>query len=72
MDRENDKDCCKGMHYHHGANAGGGAVYGLGFIGALIYYLQPAVTFTDFVIGILKAMVWPAFLIHKIFTILGM
>ncbi len=73
MDKEDGKDCCKGMHHHHhGSNAGGGAVYGLGLIGALIYYLQPAVTFMDFVVGILKALVWPAFLIFKAFTLLRM
>lgn len=57
----------KGMH--HGK---GGAVYGLGFLGAAIYYVQHSATFLDGVIGILKAIVWPAFLIHKLFTLLGM
>ena len=57
-------------HGHHGG--GGGAFYVLGLIGALIYYLQHTSTFTDGLIGILKAIAWPAFLIHKIFTLLGM
>lgn len=51
---------------------GGGAIYGLGFIGALIYYFQHATTFIEGVVGLLKAIVWPAFLIHKVFTLLGM
>jgi len=51
---------------------GGGAVYGLGFVGALIYYFQLSTTFTEGAIGFLKALVWPAFLIHKVFTVLGM
>jgi hypothetical protein len=42
------------------------AVYGLGFIGAVIYYLQHAPTFWIGVLGILKAMVWPAFLIYRV------
>lgn len=50
----------------------GGAVYGLGFVGALIYYLQNSGTFMEGVIGALKAVVWPAFLLHKVFTVLGM
>lgn len=49
-----------------------GGFYGLGFIGALIYYLQNSPTFGDGVIGILKAIVWPAFLIYKVFNLLGM
>ena len=47
-------------------NAGGGAVYGLGFIGALVYYLQNANTLWEGVLGILKAIVWPALLIYKL------
>ncbi len=51
---------------------GGGAVYGLGLIGALIYYLQHATTLWLGIIGILKALVWPAFLIYKLFELLKM
>jgi len=40
-------------------------VYGLGFIGAAIYFIQHAPTFLLGVIGILKAIVWPAFLVYK-------
>lgn len=48
----------------------GGAVYGLGFIGALIYYIQNATTFGAGVLGLLKAIVWPAFLIYQVFSLL--
>ncbi|MEX2016966.1 MAG: hypothetical protein WD876_00650 [Candidatus Pacearchaeota archaeon] len=44
----------------------GGGVYGLGFIGAAIYYIQAATGFWDGVLGVLKALVWPAFLVHKL------
>lgn len=53
----------------HGGGPGGG-IYGLGFIGALIYFIQNSDTFWMGVLGILKAMVWPAFLIHRVFEIL--
>lgn len=43
-----------------------GAVYGLGFIGAAIFYIQQATGFWNGVLGVLKALVWPAFLIHKL------
>lgn len=48
------------------ANGTSGAVYGLGLIGALVYYLQHATTFWMGVLGILKALVWPAFLVYKL------
>ncbi len=49
---------------------GDGAVYCLGFIGALVYYLQQATTFQEGLIGFLKALAWPAFLIYKLLEIL--
>ena len=53
-----------------GNYAGGGAVYGLGLIGALVYYLQHASTFSEGLLGILKAIVWPALLIYKLIEVL--
>ena len=48
-------------------NASGGAVYGLGLIGAAVYFISNAETFLVGVIGLLKAIVWPAFLIYYAF-----
>lgn len=45
---------------------GGDAVYALGLIGALVYYLGEADGFWPAVLGILKALVWPAFLVHRL------
>ncbi len=47
-------------------NPASGAVYGLGFIGAAIYFIQHADTFWIGVLGILKAIVWPAFVVYKL------
>lgn len=47
-----------------------GAVYGLGFVGALVYFLQHATTFWMAILGILKALVWPALLIYKLLELL--
>jgi hypothetical protein len=44
--------------------AGAGAVYGLGLIGALVYYIQTATGFWDGVWGVIQALFWPAFLIY--------
>lgn len=51
----------KNMH-HGGAN---GAVYGLGFIGAAVYFISQADTFWIGALGVLKAIVWPAFLVYE-------
>jgi hypothetical protein len=66
MEQETKNVCekkCRGM------NKGGtpsGAVYGLGFVGAAIYFIQHADAFWVGVLGILKAIVWPALLIYKL------
>jgi len=39
-------------------------IYGLAFIGSAIYYIQHATTFWMGVLGILKAIVWPAMLAY--------
>ena len=41
------------------------AVYGFGFIGAAIYYIQHAAGFGEGLLGVLKACVWPAILVYK-------
>lgn len=56
-----------------GVNGGAsGGVYGLAFLGALIYYIQHADTFWIGVLGFLKALVWPAILIYKLMEFLNM
>ena len=46
-------------------SAPAGAVYGLGLIGAAIYFISQATTFWLGVLGFLKALVWPAFLVYE-------
>ena len=55
-----EKNCC---WHNHG---GWGGAYGLGFIGAVIFYVQQATTFWTGFVGVLKALVWPAFLVYKL------
>lgn len=50
----------------------GGAIYGLGFLGALVYYLTTATSFWAGCIGIIKAILWPAFLVYGIMKFTGM
>ena len=49
----------------------GGAVYGLGLIGAIVYYIQTADGFWLGVLGVLKALVWPAFLVYHLLKLVG-
>ena len=51
---------CNDSHYRSSA---GDAVYGLGLIGAAIFYIGQATTFWMGVLGLLKAIVWPVFLV---------
>lgn len=43
----------------------GDAVYGLGVIGAAIYFISTATGFWMGALGILKALVWPAFFVYE-------
>ena len=47
------------------------AVYGLGLIGAAIYFISTATSFWMGVLGILKAIVWPAFLVYEALKAIG-
>lgn len=48
------------------SNHSGNAVYGFGLIGAAVFYLSSASTFWTGFIGILKALIWPAFLVYEV------
>jgi hypothetical protein len=50
---------------------GGGAVYGLGMIGALVWYWSQAESPQERALAVLKALVWPAFLVYRAFEALG-
>jgi hypothetical protein len=45
----------------------GDAVFGLGLIGALVRFWEQADGFGEHVVGVLKALVWPAFLVYDAF-----
>lgn len=78
MEEENKKpaspsqggeECCKKSKSNCGA--AGGGIYGLAFIGALIYYMQHVTTFWQGVLGFIKALVWPAILVYKLLELLA-
>ena len=62
------KDC-------HGCSCGksgasSNSVYGFGFLGALYYFLTTATSFSDGLLGIVKAILWPAFLVYQDLSLL--
>lgn len=70
-------ECCNknyAFKKHHKCNCGSGsnAIYGLGVIGALFYFLSNATSFGMVIIGIGKSIFWPAILMFKLLTYLGM
>jgi len=72
-DNSENQNCCsrhvsKLKHYHNPPQSS--AIYGLGVIGALFYFLQSAATFSAVIVGIFKSIFWPAFVIFKVLTIL--
>lgn len=52
-------------------SGGGDAVYGLGFIGALIWYWQVSDGFWGHVGGIIEAILWPAFVVYDLLGLLA-
>lgn len=43
----------------------GGAIYGLGLVGSLVYFIQHATSFVDGLFGVVKAIAWPALVAYK-------
>ena len=50
---------------------GAGAVYCLGVIGAAIYYIQTAEGFWMGVVGLIKALLWPAFFVYEMLKLVA-
>lgn len=60
MDDETVKNCNGNK-----GQSGGSPVYGLGVIGAWVYYWKRADTPRDRAVGLAKGLVWPAFLVYE-------
>ena len=50
---------------------GGDAVYALGLVGAAVWFWQQADGLGEHLVGLLKALVWPAFLVYEAFQALA-
>jgi len=56
----------------HGGSGMVGFGYFMAFIGAAVYFIQQATSFGMGVLGFLKALVWPYFLIYNLLEFLKM
>jgi hypothetical protein len=59
------------MRHEIQRSAPSGAIYGLGFIGAAIFFISKATSFWLGVLGIFKAVVWPAYIVYLALRQLG-
>lgn len=50
----------------------GGCAYFLGFLGSAVYYISTASGFLAGVVGVLKSLVWPAFVVYELMKFLAM
>jgi len=65
--KESEGKCvCVRGHWHHK-----GMIYGMGFLGALMYYMSTATGAWGYFAGFFKAIFWPAFLIKAILKFFG-
>lgn len=66
------KDSKKCECGHHHKKMGKGGFYCLGVIGSAVYFIGGTATFWLGVLGFLKALVWPVFLVYGLMRFLGM
>lgn len=57
------KEKSKKVDSSHGS---AGALYFVGFIGSVIYWVQAAIGFGAVVTGFLKSLIWPAYIVYKL------
>jgi hypothetical protein len=67
-----DENCKPPKKYANATCGMSGGVYGFAFLGAAVYFVQHATTFWGGVLGVLKAIIWPAMLIYKLLEFLKM
>ncbi len=55
----------------HITNSSSDAVYGIGIIGAWIYFVGRETTLKGRGLGVLKGFVWPAIMVYEVFKFLN-
>ena len=52
--------------------SGTGPIYGIGVLGALVYFLSHAQSFWGGLVGIVEAFFWPGVILYKVLELLKM
>jgi hypothetical protein len=47
--------------------AGGGAIHGLGILGAWVHFFQQADTLWQYLLAVIQGLFWPAWIVHHVF-----
>jgi hypothetical protein len=71
--KKEENDCCSKKVFikrGNGSHGSSDAIYGLGVVGALFYFLEGASSFGMVLIGIGKSIFWPAILMFKLLSYL--
>jgi hypothetical protein len=53
------------------SSSGSGGAYCLGALGSAVYYIQQAEGFWAVILALLKALVWPAFVVYDLLKFMG-
>jgi hypothetical protein len=51
-------------------SGGAGAIYGFGFLGALVYFIQHATSIASGMLGVVKAIAWPGVVLYRVLDLL--
>lgn len=49
-----------------------GYIFFMAWIGALVYFVQQAEGFGEFIVAVLKSLVWPAYVLHSVLGLLNL
>lgn len=55
-----------------GSGAGCGGFYFVAFVGAAVYFIQRATTFTEGLVGFFKALFWPGVILYEVLRLLNL
>lgn len=69
---EGDSCCGCKKPSNSSTNSSAGAVYGIGVIGAIVYFFQNSSGLSDYLVSILKALIWPGMLVYKALELLSL
>jgi hypothetical protein len=49
-----------------------GYVFFMAWIGALVYFVQQSSGFGEFIVAVLKSLVWPAYVLYEVLGLLNL